>query len=308
MGRRRPAPLPPEPLPESIPLDELEQMFSNPCRWFLKNRAGTRFLEEELTLADDEPIVLDPLEHYQLRTAIDQALNRQEDPAKLKRSLLRGGRLPLGENGELLFLQTLETMKRCPAPWREERLPGPDHRILIDLAVGGTRLTGIADGDALRREHWFRRCSGMTWTSLVSLHLRHLLLNVLFPEGVVSFALFFEHKTFCERTIPPLPAAEAEEKLLRLLESFREGMRRPLPVFARASAAYADSKKRSDAERKLTAIKEFRSSRQADRPGDLDDPAIALCFNEADFNDPAVFSEFARLTDELMPPLQKEIS
>ena len=274
----------------------------------MKNRAGTRFLEEELTLADDEPIVLDPREHYQLRTAIDQALNRQEDPAKLKRSLLRGGRLPLGENGELLFLQTLETMKRCPAPWREERLPGPDHRILIDLAVGGTRLTGIADGDALRREHWFRRCSGMTWTSLVSLHLRHLLLNVLFPEGVVSFALFFEHKTFCERTIPPLPAAEAEEKLLRLLESFREGMRRPLPVFARASAAYADSKKRSDAERKLTAIKEFRSSRQADRPGDLDDPAIALCFNEADFNDPAVFSEFARLTDELMPPLQKEIS
>lgn len=305
---RRPAPLPPEPLPESIPLDELEQMFSYPCRWFLKNRAGTRFLEEELTLADDEPIVLDPLEHYQLRTAIDQALNRQEDPAKLKRSLLRGGRLPLGENGELLFLQTLETMKRCPAPWREERLPGPDHRILIDLAVGGTRLTGIADGDALRREHWFRRCSGMTWTSLVSLHLRHLLLNVLFPEGVVSFALFFEHKTFCERTIPPLPAAEAEEKLLRLIESFREGMRRPLPVFARASAAYADSKKRSDAERKLAAIKEFRSSRQADRPGDLDDPAIALCFNEADFNDPAVFSEFARLTDELMPPLQKEFS
>ena len=105
-----------------------------------------------------------------------------------------------------------------------------------------------------------------------------------------------------------MPAAEAEEKLLRLLESFREGMRRPLPVFARASATYADSKKRSDAERKLTAIKEFRSSRQADRPGDLDDPAIALCFNEADFNDPAVFSEFDRLPDELMPPLQKEIS
>ena len=281
-------------------------MFSNPCRWFLKNRAGARFLEETLTLEDDEPIVLDALEQYQLREAVDLALNRREDPEKLKRSLRRGGRLPLGENGELLFRQTLETMKLCPAPWREERLPGPDHRILIDLAVGGTRLTGIADGDAIRREHWFRRCSSMTWNSLVSLHLRHLLLNALLPEGVVTLALFFENKAFCERTLPPLPAGEAEEKLLRLIESFREGMRRPLPLFARASAAYAASAHRSDAERKLAALKAFRSARGTGIPGDLDDPAVALCFNETDFNDPAVFSEFTRLTDELIPPPLKE--
>ena len=297
---RRPAPLPPEPLPESIALDEFERMFSNPCRWFLKNRAGTLFPEQELTLEDAEPVTLDGLEQYRLREAVDLALNRHEDPERLKRILRRNGELPVGENGELLFRRTCEIMSRCPAPWREERRPDPDRRILIDLTLGKVRLTGVAEGDAAQREHWFRRCSGMTWNNMVCMQLRHLLLNVLLPEGVVTRALFFENKAFREQTLPPIPAGEAEEKLLRLLELFREGMRRPLPLFPLASRAYATSE-RDEAERRVAAFKAFRPGRTADIRGDLDDPAIAFCFNEIDFDTPAVFAEFARLTTELYP-------
>ena len=82
-------------------------------------------------------------------------------------------------------------------------------------------------------------------------------------------------------------------------------MRRPLPLFPLASRAYATSE-RDEAERRVAAFKAFRPGRTADIRGDLDDPAIALCFNETDFNDPAVFSEFTRLTNELIPPPLKE--
>ena len=298
-------PLPPAPLPESIALAEFEQMFSNPCKWFLKNRADTIFYKKELTLEDEEPIKLDGLNHYQLRETIDRALLRQENPEKLRRALLRNGELPLGEIGDQLFRQTWETMRNCPAPWREERLPGPDRRILIDLPIGTTRLVGMADGDAARREQWFRTCSSITWNKLVSIHVRHLLLNVLFPEGATSCGLFFEKGTFLEKTIPPLPAEEAESKLLQLLEYFREGMSCPLPIFGNASPAYV-KKQGNSAEKKLAALQKFRNARRDSQSGDLDDSAIALCFREEDFEDSVFFNKFVHLAEMLMPPFTQE--
>lgn len=299
---QRPAPLPPEPLPESIPLHDFEQMFINPCKWFLKNRANTLFLDRELTLEDEEPLELDGLEQYRLRETVSRALLRREEPEKLRKVLLRNGELPLGEVGNQLFRRTWETMRNCPPIWREERVPGPDRRILIDLSIGATRLVGMADGDAARREQWFRTCSGMTWSRQIGMYLRHLLLNVLFPEGATSYGLFFEVGKFQEKTLSPLPAGEAEEKLQHLLEYFREGMSRPLPIFEKASPAYAKNRG-NDAEKKLAALKEFRHARLDVSPGDLDDPAIALCFREEDFDNPVFFNEFAHLAETLMPPL-----
>lgn len=299
---QRPAPLPLEPLPESISLHDFEQMFINPCKWFLKNRANTLFYEKELTLEDEEPIELDGLSQYQLREAIDRAQLRQENPEKFRRALLRNGELPLGEVGSQLFRRTWEVMRNCPPLWREERVPGPERRILIDLPLGTTRLVGMADGDAVRREQWFRTCSGMTWSRQVCMYLRHLLLNVLFPEGATSYGLFFDGGNFQEKTLSSLPAGEAEEKLQHLLEYFREGMSRPLPIFEKASPAYAKNRG-NDAEKKLAALKEFRHARLDVSPGDLDDPAIALCFREEDFDNPVFFNEFAHLAETLTPPL-----
>ncbi len=86
-----------------------------------------------------------------------------------------------------------------------------------------------------------------------------------------------------------LPIERALTELAGLIEGFREGLQRPLPVFCNASYELAEqlAKKSQEKAQNEAVTKAVEKARQAYRPqghrrGDIEDPYVALCFRGVD--------------------------
>jgi len=112
--------------------------------------------------------------------------------------------------------------------------------------------------------------------------LGQLAWTVRLNAPVRGFMLNLEKESFAEHFLPPLPPAEARERLLELLEIYyREYALRPPPIFPSASLAKASGGRGES---------EFRGY---DGFGDGDQPGIREFFSINDFADPEFASEFA---------------
>ncbi len=284
---RRPAPLPEEPLPTTLELREWEFLFANPAEWFLRNRGGAGYRRSETAALDEEPFELDSLAQYRLREELERGIRGGESGEHLIRRLNREGRLPVGLRGELLCHEFREAFGKLPPRWREALRSDSANRFLIDLELGGVRLVGLVEGAANECCQLLRRGGGFRWNGLVPFVLRHLALTAMLGREVPSYGLFWRDGDFFEKTLEPVSPERAREALGGLLAAFREGLRRPLPLFPLAAMQLHETGE-LDAARPCFLGSEFSR-------GDLDDPAIARCFTPEDFDDPAVQDEFIAL-------------
>lgn len=241
-GRAAPVtrPLPSVPL-ESLDLDRLIAMFTDPARVLLQERLGVSLHAVDDVLPDREPVVLDPLGAYQLGEQVIAWLEADRPRDDMLAEARARGLLPPGTPGEQALDQALET---ATALVEDVPLSAARETRVVELDVGGVRLFGAVRDVALGAV-WDVRYASLerpkrnlrTWIRMVALAATY--------EDVCRAELVGRKGGEVKRAMLMLTESP-REALADLVRLYREGLCRPLLSFPDTSHAYAKSRDRPD--------------------------------------------------------------
>jgi len=270
-----PTPLPaPESEEATVALEDLAAFCAHPARHLLTRRLDIDLRRAAAGETDREPFDLDPGIRYRMgQSLVDGALGGI--PPETRLAVERAsGRLPQDPAGSLRFrelaAEVRERLERVRPLWTSPPHPPLD----LDLHLGKDRLAGrlvplYAAGQLLVRH------AAVKAQDLLGAWIRHLALCALHPAGVALETLLVNRDEV--RRFGAVEGAEAH--LRRLLELYREGSRRLLPIFPRASLAYARvvlEEGREPVQARERARREFDGGER--RTGDREDPHVALAW------------------------------
>ena len=287
------------PLPDSLPLRELEDFFCAPQAYYLKNMAGLYLGELSSSpeeQEDDEPLALDALDAYRLGQDVGQWTQSGIPLEEQYHILSRTNRLPVSSLGRKTFRSAVEKIQTLPEKWR--RLLESSKPVPMKVRSGQTELTGEIPlaGDGVTYFHC--RYTDFNGGDAVRWYLRHLLLSACRGTEARSFAWDQKERRILQ--LNEMESAEASERLAELLELYRRGQTQVLPFFKEAAFAYASNNGNLNLARKAfyTVIPQRGISF-----GDCaNDRAVALLFAPSDFDSPEFTAEFAALARTVFRP------
>jgi len=286
-------PLPPLPR-DALSLGELLQFFLNPCQGFLSQRLGIHFERLEEGSEDCEPLVLDGLEGYALRSALLDAELSGRGAQSRRPALIASGVLPHGHAGDIALerqFDKIDGMRARVAEW--SRLEPRSLELDLDLAqlrlrgsIGGLR------GGALRQAH----AASRKGRQLLRFWIHHLCCCAAGAISSNSELLTTDDSV----SLRPLDPAQARHELQLLLEIHAEGMCRPQPLFVNSAWSYLKELDRSgDEKHALTRARTSFEGSERER-GEAADPYIARCFPDTGS---ALGDEFKELSERVFRPL-----
>jgi exodeoxyribonuclease V gamma subunit len=245
-----------EPLPplggEAVALALLERFVAHPVRAFLRERLGV--IAEEAPEPGDEAIPIDPghLEQWAIGTRLIDARLRGVSADAARAAEIARGSLPPGALGEPLLAKVEGAAGRVMDVAAAASCGGPARSLALEVPLGDGRvLSGTLGriGDDLL---W-----SVTFSRLGPRHrlegwLRILALTAAEPERPWRSMTIGRPRSGGKgragvSIVPPLgrdPAerrATATEHLAVLVDLLDRGMREPLPLFTKTSAAYAEA-------------------------------------------------------------------
>ncbi len=274
-------------LMSQVSLTELIRFFGNPSRFFLEKRLGIRLQQGTPPLEEREPFALDSLTAYGLKSALLKLVLDGNDPFGLFPEIRARGLLPPARHGELLFNETVKTVRAFAEELRQQTagstlLPPLE----ITLNIAGVQLAGTLDriwpSQMLRY-----RCARLKAKDLLGAWIEHLVLNATSIPGYPWHTLLIQTdgKHLFQRV------SNAQEILQSLLELYRKGTTTPLRFFPESSLAYA---KKRELEKARKAWNEGFIS-----DGEGSDPHFRRCFGEQEPFD----KEFQQTADMVLGPL-----
>ena len=253
-ARRARAPLENRPLPawqteQVLDIRTLQRFLARPAACFYSERLKVRFEDVDAGMDDDEPFALDGLENYAVTQALlQQALSTDDDaePALLDAALRlrQQGVVPAGGFGALAVEAIGDDVHRILHRWQASRahwcqpVPAQELRHLHgDLAVEAwlDDMRTADDGSLARLLPMAGQlCQGKTirHDKLLQPWVLQLLANA---NGIAMATRFFAPDATV--VLRPLDRTDATAHLNALLDGWKEGMHKPLPI-AR-STAYA---------------------------------------------------------------------
>jgi exodeoxyribonuclease V gamma subunit len=222
-----PAPLP-EPGPEwrEVSLDQLADFFTQPARYFLKNRLRLRLPEGEEPSPDVEPDSVDGLTKHQLGEAmIHRSLAAQQLTSNLAAARASGVLPPgyAGASGYGLLTREVEALLGRIGDSLHAPVLSP---LAVRFEVEGRNLVGaISD---LRDSGLVRfRAATQKPKDVLRIWIAHLALQIAdAPAGARTTTY---HST--DKTIRFRPIGDAPAQLTRLLTLYGRGLVEPLPFF-----------------------------------------------------------------------------
>ncbi|MEX2621335.1 MAG: exodeoxyribonuclease V subunit gamma [Egibacteraceae bacterium] len=243
------APLPPV-AGDLLELDDLVRFVQHPVKAFLRQRLGIIVSREEPEPDDGLPVELDPLEQWGVGQRLVDALLDGADAATCRAAEVARGNLPPGALGAPIIGQVGPVAERIVVAAREladaGTEPGPVE-VAVDLGAGrvlvGT-VPGVA-GDLLRTVTYSRVAPKHRLTAWVRL----LALTAAHPDRAFTAATVgrgWGGRVACVPlpALGPDPATRAEAaraQLAVLVDLYDRGMREPLPLYCKASAAWAEA-------------------------------------------------------------------
>jgi exodeoxyribonuclease V gamma subunit len=260
-----------------VDADRLIEFFANASRFFVQDRLALQLPRERGILDDREPIELDALERYELRTEITRHVRDGIAPDDAVPVLRAAGKLPPGEAGRSVYGQlrgVSELLVARVAPYlASEPLPP----LALDLRVAEWHVTGTLR--ELRKDVQLRfRASDVKPRDQLRGWIAHVLLNAAAPVDHPRLTVLCGTKKI--RVFQPLENARAI--LADLLALYGEGLRNPLPLFPESSFAFANAERNS---RKLGnprhAAQQAWRADFGGRPDECDDTWIDYCFHHA---------------------------
>ena len=304
-------PLPDEDDAGEVTLADLAAAWTNPSRFALRRRLRVSLDLEEDAVRDDEPVVLGGLERWRVREAVVEGALAGLSDGDLEALLLRGGLVPGGAPGAALLRQ----VRAEAAPVVDAvRAWGPTEPRVVDVEVADVRVVGtvphLGERGALRY-----RAGSVRPKHLVASWVDHLALCA--GGAARSCTVGVEGTAHFE----PVPAADARAVLGALVRGYQWARAGRLPVYERASHAYAaklSPGQRAEVTRRVVeaappqrryephagALGEARKAFEspwAKGPTDRDDPYVALATRGRDALAPE--DPFGRWSLALWAPL-----
>jgi exodeoxyribonuclease V gamma subunit len=237
------APLPhAEPI-ETVALDDLTAFFEHPSRRFLQRCLGLTLRQRDDTIDDREPITLDSLARWRLGDRLLRRALRGDSLAGVFPLVRAGGELPQGRLGRCTYDAIAPEVEAIAATTLAARGGARAAPLEIDLMIEGVRLTGIL------RNVWPLGQVAAQFSRLGRRHelghwIRHLVFNA--TRGRARTLLIGRGKNGGDApgSVSWRPVADPQRQLASLLDLYRIGQRYPLPLFQRASRAYAEEMRR----------------------------------------------------------------
>jgi exodeoxyribonuclease V gamma subunit len=244
-----PAPLPPRG-GEIVELRDLISFAEHPVRAFLRQRLGVRLGSFEDDVSDALSIELTHLERWAVGRRLLEARLRGAGRREACLAEIDRGLLPPGQLGKRIIDDVEPLVDAIAAAALQHTEPAAsrdplDVRVLLEDGRLVTGTVPAPHGDVLLNAIFSRvgprqRLSG--WVSLVAAAATH-------PDRELRAVTVGRGRRDDVRTVQaaitaPTPAARAElalAELERLVALFDLGMREPLPLFCRTSAAYAEA-------------------------------------------------------------------
>ena len=240
--RPHPPPFLPEPLPaereEVVELDTLIRFVSHPVKTFLRRRLEVSVADFSDEIDDTLPVELDNLEQWQVGQRILEARLAGVDQRTACLAEIARGDLPPAHLAEPILkdiaghaetiVEEVAKIEGDPASL-EIRVALPDGRLLSGTVPG-------VSGDTLWSANYSRLGPKPRLTAWVQL----LALSVAHPQGrftAVTVGRAAEGDGIAVATIPP--PEDAMQQLMIIVDLLDRGMREPLPLYAKTSAAYA---------------------------------------------------------------------
>jgi exodeoxyribonuclease V gamma subunit len=229
----------------SLSIPELIGFYRMPVVYFLRKRLGVILKEFQEEAAEREPLSLQALERYGEGEYLLSHAVRNEDLGAFTPIMMGRGRFPLGTPGRLAMedlyeevRSIVETVNR--AGMESEHLdPMP---VAVETAQG--LLSGKIDRVLLLDDMKARiLCTygGVNEHRKLSLWIYHLLINADESGAGPAFSLAVGMNKKKVETFALGPVPDAGDRIRELAEIFDQGMATPLPLFPKASCAYADA-------------------------------------------------------------------
>ena len=278
--------------PVEIDLDALIRFFHNTSKHYVRHRLGMSLETGEDVLDEEEPLELDALARWQLRSDIAGSVLDGADAGPGEDGLRARGLLPPANVGRIAHRHA----EHAVAPLLEALAPFEDHRRApareVDITVAGVRVTGEVTGyHAGERELLWWRTGEIRAKDRIEVWLRLLALASA-GDGPRRAHLIGVSKVKVTQTELLAPDRdEAIALLSRWLDAWRGGQSAPLPFYPDTSWGWATGKDPHKAAMNAWCD-EWRGR------GEGDDEYHRLMVGD----DP-VSEAFGRLAEELLIPL-----
>ena len=285
------------PMPEllgEIDLDRLLRFFRHPCRFLLQAGLGISLAKAEVSLLDEEPLVLDWEGRRQLDDRLLPRLLRGDSIDTIEVLAANDPELPEGKLGERLRRKELNRLHDFAERVRLALAnASPDPAMLsnqIDLEGEVWHLHGRLDHLTPTGQLLFR-CDKTRSVDYLTAWIRHLALCLTRPDGVEPFTRWLS----TDGEFVFAPVEEPARLLGELLALYRLGLCRPLHFFPRSSWELAIS----------GSLKKARNTSWAGSiHAESDDPWYRLAFRGVD--DP-LDEDFEAVTAAVFAPLLEHL-
>ncbi|MXW01694.1 MAG: exodeoxyribonuclease V subunit gamma [Holophagales bacterium] len=219
--------------PLELELEDLIRFSESPSRAFLRDRLGMALSTREDDVENDEPLDLNALEVWQLKSELSGKDNL-DDEATLELAAARG-LLPAANLGRIEHRQSAAQVAELNHELKhfDAQLEAEVQGLEVDLE--GVRLIGAVEQfDAATNELLFWRIGSVRPKDRIATWLRLLALIGSRNEAASARLLGCGRELQKVQVLGPDPAT-ARSLLADWTEVWRESRRRPLPFFARTS-------------------------------------------------------------------------
>jgi len=225
----------PEPEWREIDWERLAYFFSNPSRFFARERLRLTLPVEAIPFDDCEPQTLDGLDRYRFeQNVIHDAIKAGRVPPNALEIARATGALPPGYPGDSEF-QALSRSGAALAGRVCERIHGDSFPpIPVDLEFGDWRVSGVVRelySTGLLRHY----AADVKAKHLLNSWIAHLVLQCTAPAGGPFPTLLFGR----DKTVKFRPVADPQKPLADLVALYAQGLRSPLPFFPETSHEFA---------------------------------------------------------------------
>jgi exodeoxyribonuclease V gamma subunit len=245
-----------------VTLHELERFLRDPAQALVRGRMGIWLAESEGVLDAAEPFALDALELSAVRR---NAFNAFMAGASMDEALAierARGTLPQGEAGRALFAREGPAVAALAA---KARMLGESDALPVDHPVATGRLIGsVRAGPVFHPGKLNAARRIISW-------VRHLAAQLAAgPTSTVVYGL--------DGSIGFAPVEDAAERLGALVALYRRGRSERVPLFPRASFAYASRAGKDEGAALAAARSEWEGNAFGGAAGERDDAYVALAW------------------------------
>lgn len=219
-----------------VPVARLVEFFRNPSQFLLHRRLKLDLGWDEDPLADEEPFLPEVPARSQLAARLLPVLLQGADPEIVRRLAGAGTELPAGALGAAEMERELAKLQRFAQSVREACAGDvlPPHQCATALEVDGEEWSiegAFADLRPSGLARW--RYDDERAPDVLAGWIHHLLLCAHPPPAAECVTRWVARDGI--RIFTPLASADAKARLAELVACYRDGLRRPLHFFPKAS-------------------------------------------------------------------------